>query len=61
MQTLTHQYWLVKERQMELLAESQRQALLAKSGRTTVKFILANSCQRILGSRLNGFACRHRF
>ena len=31
MQTLTHQYWLAKERQMELLAESQQQALLRES------------------------------
>ncbi len=38
MQTLTHQYWLIKERQMELLAESHREALIANSEWTTAKF-----------------------
>lgn len=39
MQTLTYQYSLVKERQMELLAESRREALIANSERTTSKFV----------------------
>lgn len=39
MQTLTHQYLVVKERQMELLAESRREALIANSERTTSKFV----------------------
>jgi Ca2+/H+ antiporter len=50
MQTLTHQYWLVKERQMELLAESQRQALIANSERTTSTFVWLLAALTILVS-----------